>query len=230
MADDRDVMGPPAEPVECVCIHCNRIFMSDLMIRIDVDGEAHWMCPVPGCGACGYQFDIWPVDNGPSEDDWAEDDEESEEPYDFELEDEDADADSALDIGEEIAEEIAQSAGHFDPPTEWSPESDREDDFADNPFDAFDESDDAIADAEVEENDDDALFDSGVSGQVTHPSRYFTRDDYETAKAAGAYDEAIEREREHWRRIRQEERDRKARVERSETLPGDVFGEDDIPF
>jgi len=204
MADD-NVMGPPVEPVECVCIHCNRIFMSDLMIRIDVDDETHWMCPVPGCGALGYQFDIWPTDFNHPDGGWVDDDPDEE--------------DDGFRPGDELADEIADRMGHFDPPTDWTPDADRADDLEDIPFGEFDDGE------EVEPE-----FDAGESGEVTHPSMYFTREDHDAAVAAGVYDEAIEREREHWRRIRQDERDRKSRIERGETLPGDTFSEDDIPF
>jgi hypothetical protein len=229
MSDMHDVFGPPAEPTECFCLHCRRVFMSDLMIPIEVDDERHWMCPVPGCGAMGYTFDIFPMDNRHPDSGWVddppmEDDDVAE--YDPALDTTDDDTDPLA--GERIAEEVSESDGSFEPPTEWSPEADREDE----DWEEWRDEDDDDADEEIiEEFGEEILpWENGESGEVTHPRRHFTRDDYEAAKQSGVYDEAVAREREHWRQIREQEKERKARIERGETLAGDQFSEDDIPF
>jgi hypothetical protein len=64
---DRDDMGPPAEPCECFCLHCRRVFMSDQMwfqkVINSKDGfPGFWMCPTPNCGGAGFQMDIFPTD------------------------------------------------------------------------------------------------------------------------------------------------------------------------
>src|SRR5215212_7679159 len=54
----KDQMAPPAEPCECYCLHCGRVFMSDQMWfqRVinarDVDG--FWRCPTPNCDGAGF--------------------------------------------------------------------------------------------------------------------------------------------------------------------------------
>jgi hypothetical protein len=229
MSEMHDVFGPPAEPTECFCLHCRRVFMSDLMIPIDVDNERHWMCPVPGCGAMGYTFDIFPVDNSHPDSGWVED-------PDYDEDDEDSEYDPSLDTtedesdpfaGERIAEEVSESDGSFDPPTEWTPEADRDDQEWEDWYDEHESDDDSDVETFSEEIEP---WENGESGKVSHPRRHFTREDYEAAKKAGIYDEAVAREREHWRQIRDQEKERKARIERGETLPGDSFSEDDIPF
>ena len=58
-ADDprrqKDQFAPPAQPCECYCLHCNRVFMSDQIwfqrVIGDKNGfEGFWMCPTPNCG------------------------------------------------------------------------------------------------------------------------------------------------------------------------------------
>jgi hypothetical protein len=247
----KDIFGPPPDPVECICLHCDRTYSSDLLIKIDVEGdgqEVHWMCPVPGCGAMGYGFDIFPTNStDPANGGWVEwdDDDGSEDDAAFE-DDGEADDDDPFHqaLGEQIADEVAAGEGQFDPPRDWSPEIDREDDDADgidsDPFGLWDDEqadgDDGLTSSEEWRNqlipgfDDADGADADDRDGVTHPSMVFTRDDYEAAKAAGVYDEAVERERQHWRQIRQAERERKARIDRGETIPGDEFSEDDIPF
>lgn len=214
MPDPRDIFGPPEEPTECFCMHCGRIFMSDLMVPVDVDGERHWMCPVPGCGAMGFSFDIFPTDTNHPDSGWVEDEEFTDEELGI------TDDEPQFDVGESIAEQVAQSEGSFDPPTEWSPEADAEDAEEEPVFDdAFE--DDSVIDRDAPPE---------ITDRVTHPSRFFTRDDYDAAKASGAYEKAIEEEREFRRRARKEEQERQSRIARGETLPGDTFSEDDIPF
>ena len=112
-----DCFGPPATPVECFCLHCGHIYMSDLLLGVDVDGTTHYACPVKGCDGMGYKFDIFPV-NDEDDEEWVDDEEvwdEEEESDEFpaaELEFEDTlDPDGAI---------------PFDPPQEWSPEADAE--------------------------------------------------------------------------------------------------------
>ena len=83
-------MGPPAEPCECFCLHCRRVFMSDAMwfqrVINSKDGfPGFWMCPTPNCGGAGFTMDIFPTDpDHPANEGWcsfddSEDEESSEE-------------------------------------------------------------------------------------------------------------------------------------------------------
>ncbi len=75
-----DHFAPPAEPCECYCLHCNRVFMSDgiwfqkvINARDGFDG--FWMCPTPNCDGAGFTFDIFPTDpHHPATEGWTEDD------------------------------------------------------------------------------------------------------------------------------------------------------------
>jgi hypothetical protein len=63
----RDQFAPPAEPCECYCLHCNRVFMSDqIWFQRIVNSKdsliGFWMCPTPNCGGAGFTFDIFPTD------------------------------------------------------------------------------------------------------------------------------------------------------------------------
>src|SRR5690242_19867896 len=75
-----DPMAPPAEPCECFCLHCRRVFMSNEMWFQRVIGDKRgfqgfWMCPTPNCDGAGYQFDIFPTDpNHPDNEGWCDDD------------------------------------------------------------------------------------------------------------------------------------------------------------
>lgn len=83
-ADDprrqHDQMAPPAEPCECYCLHCGRVFMSDQIWFQKVIGdkngfEGFWMCPTPNCDGAGFTFDIFPTDpEHPANDGWCHDD------------------------------------------------------------------------------------------------------------------------------------------------------------
>ena len=84
--DNRDPMGPPAEPCECFCLHCRRVFMSDAMwfqrVINSKDGfPGFWMCPTPNCGGAGFTMDIFPTDpDHPANEGWCSfDDSEDEE-------------------------------------------------------------------------------------------------------------------------------------------------------
>jgi hypothetical protein len=116
--DNRDdCFGPPEKPVECFCLHCGHIYMSDLLLAVNVDGTTHYACPVKGCDAMGYKFDIFPVNDEDDEDGgWIECDEDEfdEEEEAEEFEDEFTDS---FDPDGEIP---------FDPPQDWSPEEDAE--------------------------------------------------------------------------------------------------------
>jgi hypothetical protein len=78
-----DPMAPPKEPVECWCLHCNRVFMSDQMwfqrVINDPQGfNGFWMCPTNNCDGAGFCFDIFPTDpDHPANAGWhdSEDDE-----------------------------------------------------------------------------------------------------------------------------------------------------------
>lgn len=81
----RDPMGPPAEPCECFCLHCRRIFMSDQIWFQRVIGAqdgfpGFWMCPTPNCDGAGFTFDIFPTDpNHPANEGWQTTDEDEDE-------------------------------------------------------------------------------------------------------------------------------------------------------
>jgi hypothetical protein len=95
-ADDErrrdDCFAPPAEPCECWCLHCRRVFMSDQIwfqrVVNDPQGfPGFWMCPTPNCGGAGFTFDIFPTDpSHPGNDGWYSDDgdDEDEEQFDEE--------------------------------------------------------------------------------------------------------------------------------------------------
>jgi len=79
-----DQMAPPAEPCECYCLHCGRVFMSDQIwfqkVVGDKDGfDGFWMCPTPNCGGAGFTFDIFPTDpDHPANEGWHYSDDEEE--------------------------------------------------------------------------------------------------------------------------------------------------------
>jgi hypothetical protein len=81
-------MGPPAEPCECWCMHCNRTFLSSEMWFQRVIGDPQgfkgfWMCPTPNCGGAGFCFDIFPTDpDHPANEGWHSTDEDEDEEYD----------------------------------------------------------------------------------------------------------------------------------------------------
>ena len=187
---DKRVFPPPDKPVECSCLHCGRVYMSDMLIEVEIDGEYHYACPVNGCTAMGWNFDIFSTSEDDAEDGgWIYSDDEEE--FD---EEEFAESESEL-VGAGEAAAIP-----FDPPRDWSPEVDAEDDDAMD--EAFDENPDG---------DDDAL-----RGSI------FTREEYEQLKSSGDYDRKIEEIREQWRRSRE---DLPTRDDLKRPL-----GDDDIPF
>ena len=113
--DNRDdCFGPPEKPVECFCLHCGHIYMSDLLLAVNVDGTVHYACPVKGCDGMGYKFDIFPVNDEDDEEWMAEEEEYVDEDEAEEFEEEEFEA---LDPDGEIP---------FDPPHDWSPEEDAE--------------------------------------------------------------------------------------------------------
>ncbi len=230
MSDPRDMFGPPEAPLECYCERCRHIFMSDLLIKIDLETEVRWMCPVPRCGGMGYTLDIFPTDSTHPDARRYPFDDPFDDPFsDVEASDEDDDENSEWydddedpfmpDDGELIANDIAGREGKFDPPRDWTPESDREDDEFEFEFDSDTDSDDDIP-----------IFDwpgSDHDGDFTLPySTHFTREDYLAAHQAGLYDAAIA----YWQAFAKLERERKSRIESGETIPGDMFDENDIPF
>ena len=87
-ADDprrqHDQMAPPAEPCECYCLHCGRVFMSDQIWFQRVIGDkagfdGFWMCPTPNCDGAGFTFDIFPTDQDhPANEGWHYSDEDEE--------------------------------------------------------------------------------------------------------------------------------------------------------
>src|SRR5438309_11027126 len=113
-ADERDPFGPPEEPCECYCLHCNRVFMSDGMWFQKVingrDGfEGFSMGPTPNCDGKGFTFDIFPTDpNHPANEGWVEDDD-----------DEDGVNDAGLD--EEFGEHAGEFAGGNPDDAPWDP-------------------------------------------------------------------------------------------------------------
>jgi hypothetical protein len=119
-----DCFGPPDAPVECFCLHCGHIYMSDLLLAIDVDGTTHYACPVKGCGGMGYKFDIFPVNDDDDPDGgWVEFDDET----DIDEDEEDADLAETESFDQPFD---AEGEIPFDPPREWSPEDDADEDGA----------------------------------------------------------------------------------------------------
>jgi hypothetical protein len=62
-----DPFKPPAIPTEVFCLHCQQTYESYLIewrAETGADGKAggFWCCPTPGCGGCGFGFDIFPTD------------------------------------------------------------------------------------------------------------------------------------------------------------------------
>jgi hypothetical protein len=168
---DKRVFPPPDKPVECSCLHCGRIYTSDMMIEVEIDGEYHYVCPVKGCTAMGWNFDIFSTTEDDSENGgWVYYDDEDE----F---DEEAFGGEELEASERTGLAEGETAAiPFDPPRDWSPEADAEDD------------DDEPLSEEFEEDEEFALR-----------GTMFTREEYEQLKSAGEYDQKIEEIREQWR-------------------------------
>ena len=77
--NDEDPMGPPKIVVEVHCIHCGERYLSS-EIKWD-EASKMWVCPVEGCGGCGYLFDIYPAGV-------MEDDDDGDDDYDYDDSDE----------------------------------------------------------------------------------------------------------------------------------------------
>ncbi len=126
-AGDHRVFPPPEVPVESFCLHCGRVYMSDLMIPIAMEEEIHYCCPAEGCTAMGWEFDIFPVnDDDCVRGEWADDediDDDDDETPDFDLLDE-------YGLNPSLGENLSP-ADSFEPPREWTPESDVDDDEVD---------------------------------------------------------------------------------------------------
>src|SRR4051794_7390901 len=109
-----DCFAPPDEPCECYCLHCGRVFMSDLMWFQRVVGardgfHGFWMCPTPNCGGAGFTFDIFPTDpEHPANESWDYSDDGEEE---------------ADDESDELEwqDEWADDGGAGAEPKEWDP-------------------------------------------------------------------------------------------------------------
>ncbi len=64
---ETDTFRPPTISTLVGCLHCGQEYDSyriEWRIENDADGRPHgfWCCPIPGCGGCGFGFDIFPVD------------------------------------------------------------------------------------------------------------------------------------------------------------------------
>ena len=62
-----DPFHPPEIPTEVRCLHCGEEYDSYLIewrVETGPDGaeRGFWCCPTPGCGGCGFGFDILPTD------------------------------------------------------------------------------------------------------------------------------------------------------------------------
>ena len=97
-----DCFGPPPEPCECYCLHCQRVVnSSDMWYQRVIDGPpglgGFWMCPTPNCDGQGFSFDLHPTDpDHPANAGWSwSDDEEWDESDDVDGGDESADYDPA---------------------------------------------------------------------------------------------------------------------------------------
>lgn len=95
----KDQMAPPSESCECYCLHCGRVFMSDLMWFQKVVGDKRgfdgfWRCPTPNCSGAGFTFDIFPTDpSHPANAGWVDDEYDEDEESDVEIVDEDYEPD-----------------------------------------------------------------------------------------------------------------------------------------
>ena len=106
-----DPFGPPAEPCECVCLHCQRLVDSDRMwyqrvVNGPPGSAGFWMCPTPNCSGAGFGMDLHPTDpDHPGNAGWSwcpDGDEEDEDGV------ADADADAEYDPDEpQYADELA---------------------------------------------------------------------------------------------------------------------------
>jgi hypothetical protein len=108
-----DPMAPPAEPCECYCLHCNRVFMSSEMwfqrvINASDGFPGFWMCPTPNCSGAGYCFDIFPTDpSHPDNEGWVEWDEDDED-------EDDADGEAEWDPEESRYKALEEEYGEED--------------------------------------------------------------------------------------------------------------------
>jgi hypothetical protein len=116
----RDPFAPPAEPCECYCLHCQRVFMSDLMwfqriINGRDENDGTWMCPTPNCSGIGFTFDIFPTDpDHPANEGWVECDEDDEEFDEFEESDDEEDLDRGWDPDETRYKQLDELYGSDD--------------------------------------------------------------------------------------------------------------------
>ncbi len=113
---DDDPFGPPEQPTQVHCLHCDRDYMSDLIQWCEdvVDGQVSgfWRCPTPGCDGAGFGFDIFPTDP-----DWVDptgrlqyiDADEDDDEFDDDSDEDSEDADDA-ETGDEEGEPFADSA------------------------------------------------------------------------------------------------------------------------
>jgi hypothetical protein len=209
-----DPMGPPAEPCECWCMHCNRTFMSDRIwfqrVIGDPDGfEGFWMCPTPNCGGAGFTFDIFPTDpDHPANEGWHSFDEEGDAGEDADAE-EDEDDEGAAD-GSEFLEPGADEAE-----ADWDPDERK-----------WKALDDEFGDADDDDDIEGEEWKEGLAPGERPPPRQpsFGSEDARAEWEAEqrGYDEPDRRPRElDWS-------DRPSR--RRPTSDGDAGGEDDIPF
>jgi len=119
LPDDNRVFPPPDVPLECFCLHCGRVYMSNLMLPVEIDGEIHYACPAEGCTAMGWEFDIFPVDDDQcTTGQW----------HYFDDDDEDVEDDELNLPDSASAAKDGEPTDHFDPPREWTPEADADDD------------------------------------------------------------------------------------------------------
>ncbi len=196
-----DPMGPPKEPCECWCMHCNRTFMSTEMWFQRVVGDPQgfkgfWMCPTPNCGGAGFCFDVFPTDpDHPANEGWHSTDDEVEGEYDPE---------SDLDL----IEADAISADSSD--TAWDPDEAN-----------WKELDDEVDDDEDIEGEEWKL---GLApGERPPEPEWVEQDRREREEEEKQYDEPDRRPRElDW-----SDRDEPRPVNRPR---GDDWREDDIPF
>ena len=119
--NESDCFAPPAEPCECYCLHCHRVFTSDGIWFQNVinahDGfDGFWMCPTPNCSGAGFTFDIFPTDpDHPANQGWVSDDEEGaddEEDFTFEEDGDDLPPSSDYDPAEPRYAELDEMYGN----------------------------------------------------------------------------------------------------------------------
>jgi hypothetical protein len=124
-----DPFHPPAIPTQVGCLHCGKEYESYLIewrVETGPDGtqRGFWCCPTPGCGGCGFGFDILPTDPHYQDErgGWVWDDEEEGEFEEDEFDEEQFDEDE-FDV-EQLGDESAGGGDLPNGPSETTTDED----------------------------------------------------------------------------------------------------------